>query len=68
MNQDRTFEIWYRSLWDWACDLLTDHRIGPHFVFDAQRMYKYDGQTFVRFFDEPWTANAFWECQVRVGL
>ncbi|KAG2103174.1 hypothetical protein BD769DRAFT_1630901 [Suillus cothurnatus] len=62
-DQEHTFDIWYRPLWDWACDLLKDHRLGPHFVFDAQRLYKYDGQDFMRFFDEPWTANAFWDSQ-----
>lgn len=63
-DQEHNFDVWYRPLWDWACDLLKDPRLGPHFVFDAQRLYKFDGQDFVRFFDEPWTANAFWDCQV----
>ncbi|KAG2160107.1 uncharacterized protein EDB93DRAFT_1237319 [Suillus bovinus] len=62
-DQEHNFDVWYRPLWDWACDLLKDPRLGPHFVFDAQRLYKFDGQDFVRFFDEPWTANAFWDCQ-----
>ncbi|KAG1833209.1 hypothetical protein F4604DRAFT_2019034, partial [Suillus subluteus] len=62
-DQEHNFDVWYRPLWDWACDLLKDPRLGPHFVFDAQRLYKYDGQDFVRFFDEPWTANAFWDSQ-----
>ncbi|KAG1878522.1 hypothetical protein C8R48DRAFT_745205 [Suillus tomentosus] len=62
-DQEHTFDVWYRPLWDWACDLLKDHRLGPHFVFDAQRLYKYDGQDFVRFCDKPWTANAFWDSQ-----
>ncbi|KAG2028516.1 hypothetical protein BDR03DRAFT_1076434, partial [Suillus americanus] len=63
-DQEHNFDVWYRPLWDWACDLLKDPRLGPHFVFDAQRLYKYDGQDFVHFFDEPWTANAFWNSQV----
>ncbi|KAG1721425.1 uncharacterized protein EDB91DRAFT_1240309 [Suillus paluster] len=62
-NQEHTFDFWHRPLWDWACDLLKDPHLGPHFVFDAQRLYKFDGQDFVRFFDKPWTANAFWESQ-----
>ncbi|KAG2158730.1 uncharacterized protein EDB93DRAFT_1290809 [Suillus bovinus] len=62
-DQEHNFDVWYRPLWDWACDLLKDPRLGPHFVFNAQRLYKFDGQNFVRFFDEPWTANAFWDCQ-----
>ncbi|KAG2064031.1 hypothetical protein BDR04DRAFT_1036403, partial [Suillus decipiens] len=63
-DQKHKFDVWYRPLWDWTCDLLKDPRVGPHFVFDAQRLYEYDGQDFVHFFDEPWTANAFWDSQV----
>ncbi|KAG2160202.1 uncharacterized protein EDB93DRAFT_1261699 [Suillus bovinus] len=62
-DQEHNFDVWYRPLWDWTCDLLKDPRLGPHFVFDAQRLYKFDRQDFVCFFDEPWTANAFWDCQ-----
>jgi hypothetical protein len=63
-DQEHNFDVWYRPLWDWACDLLKDPHLGPHFVFDAQWLYKFDGQDFVHFFDEPWTANAFWDSQV----
>ncbi|KAG2103715.1 uncharacterized protein F5147DRAFT_746667 [Suillus discolor] len=41
-------------------------RFAPHFVFDAQRLYKFNGARFVRFIDEPWTANAFWDAQSRL--
>ncbi|KAG2142988.1 hypothetical protein DEU56DRAFT_870535 [Suillus clintonianus] len=57
------FNMHYRPLWDWALDLLRDSRFAKHFVFDAQRLYKFNGERFVRFFDEPWTANSFWEAQ-----
>ncbi|KAI9464204.1 hypothetical protein HD554DRAFT_2026564 [Boletus coccyginus] len=59
----REFPMWSRSLWDWACDLLKDPRVGPHFVFDAQRLSKFDGESFVRFIDEPYTADDFWNYQ-----
>ncbi|KAG2068362.1 hypothetical protein BDR04DRAFT_1119853 [Suillus decipiens] len=55
--------VMQKLLWDWACDLLKDHCLGPHFVFDAQCLYKYDRQDFMHFFDELWTANAFWDSQ-----
>lgn len=54
----------YHPLWDWALDLLRDCRLAPHFVFDAQRLSKFNGERFVRFIDEPWMANAFWNAQV----
>ncbi|KAG1840639.1 hypothetical protein F4604DRAFT_1598758 [Suillus subluteus] len=44
------FEMHYRPLWDWGLDLLRDKYLAPHFRF-------------VRFIDEPWTADAFWNAQ-----
>ncbi|KAI0055128.1 hypothetical protein BV25DRAFT_1816053 [Artomyces pyxidatus] len=57
------FEVWIRPLWDWALDLLRDPRLAPHFVWDAERLSKFNGTSFVRFIDEPWTANTFWDVQ-----
>ncbi|KAG2046461.1 hypothetical protein BDR06DRAFT_992159 [Suillus hirtellus] len=61
---DQEFTLYYQDLWDWACDLLRDPYLGPQFTFDAQHLSKFDGNTFVRFIDEPWTADAFWEAQL----
>jgi hypothetical protein len=58
------FEVYYRDLWEWAADLLRDPRLFPHLTFDAQRLSKFDGEKFVRFIDEPYTADAFWDLQV----
>ncbi|KAG2034064.1 hypothetical protein BDR03DRAFT_870910, partial [Suillus americanus] len=63
---DQTFPFFHRSLWDWAVDLLQDPEVGPHFVFDAQQLSKFDGEKFVRYIHEPWTANAFWEHQSKI--
>ncbi|KIK31402.1 hypothetical protein CY34DRAFT_103341, partial [Suillus luteus UH-Slu-Lm8-n1] len=38
--------------------------LAPHFVFDAQRLSKFDGERFVCFIDKPWTTDAFWNVQV----
>ncbi|KAG2117400.1 hypothetical protein BD769DRAFT_1629767 [Suillus cothurnatus] len=35
----------------------------PHFVFDAHRFSKFDGNTFVSFVDEPFTARDIWDVQ-----
>jgi hypothetical protein len=45
-------------------DLLNDSLLKPHFVWDAQHLYKYNGEHFERFIDEPWTANWWWDVQV----
>jgi hypothetical protein len=61
-----SFDVLVRPLWEWCLDLLTDSDIVSKFHWDAERHYKYDGSRFERFFDEPWTADAWWEFQVRV--
>lgn len=64
-NVDRTFELHYRSLWDWALDLLNDEHLAPHFEWDARKVFKFNGEEWVRFFNEPWTGNRWWDVQVR---
>jgi hypothetical protein len=54
----------YHPLWDWALDLLQDKHLAYHFVFDTQRLSKFNGERFVRFINEPCTADAFWNAQV----
>lgn len=65
-GETRTYVVWYRPLWDWTLDLLSDSRVAPHIVWDAERLYKFDGSKFVRFYDEPWTGDRFWNVQVRL--
>ncbi|KAG0705638.1 hypothetical protein DFH29DRAFT_980865 [Suillus ampliporus] len=65
-DTDMEYMVYFHPLWDWAVDLLRHPIIGPHFIFDAQRLSKFDGHTFVRFIDEPWTADAFWDCQSQI--
>jgi hypothetical protein len=61
------FDLHYRDLWGLASDLLGDPHIFPHFTFDAQRLSQFDGETFVRFIDEPYTAQDFWDVQVCIN-
>ncbi|KAG1879450.1 hypothetical protein C8R48DRAFT_668287 [Suillus tomentosus] len=35
----------------------------PHFTFDAHQLLKFDGNTFVSFVDEPFTARDIWDVQ-----
>ncbi|KAG2061016.1 hypothetical protein BDR06DRAFT_966818 [Suillus hirtellus] len=44
--------------------MLQDSHLAPHFVFDAQCLYKFNDTCFVHFIDELWTAEAFWDAQV----
>ncbi|KAI5983591.1 hypothetical protein EDD15DRAFT_2533716 [Pisolithus albus] len=62
-KQDFEFDVHFRPLWDWAMDLLSNPILMPHFVWDAQRLYKHNGERFERFVDEPWTGNRWWNIQ-----
>lgn len=54
-----------RPLWEWARNLIQDPGLSSCFVWDAEKAYRFNGETYVRFYQEPWTADAFWAAQVR---
>lgn len=56
--------MWYRNLRGWVEDIATDPYLAPHMDWDAQRLSIYRGGWWVRCYDEPTTANAFWDTQV----
>jgi hypothetical protein len=58
------YEVYSQPLWDWALDLLDNPLLAPQFVWDAQRLYKYDGTDFEHFFHEPWTGDCWSNLQV----
>jgi len=66
-GEEEEYEVFFRPLWGWATDLLDDPQLAPFFVWDAQRLSKFNGTSFVRFFDEPWTADRMWNIQVWLG-
>ncbi|KIK79337.1 hypothetical protein PAXRUDRAFT_16380 [Paxillus rubicundulus Ve08.2h10] len=62
-GEDWTFEIHARYIWQWVLDLLNNPHIASHFIWDAKRLYKHNGVKFERFYDEPWTADSWWDIQ-----
>jgi hypothetical protein len=60
------FDVWVRPIWTWVEDMLQSPDLIQHFEWDACRMSKFDKQSnsWVRFYDKPWTADRFWETQV----
>ncbi|KAL1660152.1 hypothetical protein GGF50DRAFT_63773, partial [Schizophyllum commune] len=58
-----TYQLYHTDLWDWMWTLVTDPNLAPYFVWNAQRLYRWNGTKWVRFFDEPWTGNRFWRIQ-----
>jgi hypothetical protein len=49
---------------DWCIDLLTKHQLAHKMHWDAERNYKFNDKRFERFYDEPWTGEAWWDKQV----
>ncbi|KAF9780021.1 hypothetical protein BJ322DRAFT_1165130 [Thelephora terrestris] len=67
-DNEREFDVWVRPIMEWAEEMLQDEDLIPHFVWDAQRVSKFNSssESWVRVFDEPWTANRFWEIQTNL--
>ncbi|KAF8439411.1 hypothetical protein L210DRAFT_3612603 [Boletus edulis BED1] len=65
-EEDRSFPVYGRSLWDWALDLLSNPLLVPHFVWDAQQLFKYNGTEYEQFYTEPWTGNCWWDIQMQL--
>ncbi|KAJ6523086.1 hypothetical protein DFH09DRAFT_1421223 [Mycena vulgaris] len=62
-NEDKNYDTYVRPMWDWILSLVHDPRLSPCFVWDAEKAYKFNGESYVRFYHEPWTADAFWAAQ-----
>lgn len=63
-GEEHEFDVWVRPLWKWCIDLLTKHGLSHKMHWDAERNFKYDGEVYTRFYDEPWTGDAWWDKQV----
>ncbi|KAG8715384.1 hypothetical protein FRC09_016653, partial [Ceratobasidium sp. 395] len=49
--------VWILSLKDWLLELILNLELQPHLQFDAQRKFRRMDDQWVRFIDEPWTAD-----------
>ncbi|KAJ7145390.1 hypothetical protein C8R43DRAFT_890476 [Mycena crocata] len=65
---DQVFEMYARPLWEWTLDLVQDPHLADFFVWDVEQDFKFDGQKWVRFFTEPWTAKAMWDIQASLFI
>ncbi|KAK0492847.1 hypothetical protein EDD18DRAFT_1108459 [Armillaria luteobubalina] len=62
-GQPYEFTVYHRDLWSWTLDILQDPLLAPYLNWDAQRLFKVNGNTSQRFYMEPHTSNMFWEIQ-----
>ncbi|KAI5996890.1 hypothetical protein F5J12DRAFT_725518, partial [Pisolithus orientalis] len=51
-------------LWDWALNLLQNPFLELHFIWDAEWVFKLDGEMYECFYTEPWMGNHWWDIQV----
>ena len=63
---DIVFLLWRIKAWDWCKSLLDDPALQNEFRWDAERVFRHNGQEFERFFNKLWTANRWWKVQVSV--
>ncbi|THH28010.1 hypothetical protein EUX98_g6168 [Antrodiella citrinella] len=42
-DQIRKYPFFYRPIWDWALETLRNPTFAPHFEWDAQKLYRFDG-------------------------
>ncbi|TFK39111.1 hypothetical protein BDQ12DRAFT_698231 [Crucibulum laeve] len=62
-KNEEEYDFWCHPLWDWALDLIQDCHLAPFFEWDAQKLFKFNGERFIQYFHEPWTGNRFWDAQ-----
>lgn len=67
-NETIEYQVWNRPLWDWTLDILKEESLKPYFVWDAQRLFRWNGQKWLRFYNEPWTGDDWWNIQVKLTL
>ncbi|KAK7680232.1 hypothetical protein QCA50_016741 [Cerrena zonata] len=58
-----TYDVWTRSIWEWSLDILQNPDLEPYFVWDAEKLFKFNGEDFIQFIDEPWTGSQWWKIQ-----
>ncbi|KAF8601811.1 hypothetical protein BDV93DRAFT_607928 [Ceratobasidium sp. AG-I] len=50
-------EMWMKPLNDWLLELVQNPELQPHLHFDAMQKFRWDHGRWMRFVDEPWTAD-----------
>lgn len=63
-REEREYNVHFRPLMQWALNLVDHPRLAPQFIWDAERISKYNGYKWVRVYHEPWTADHWWQVQV----
>ncbi|KAH9032560.1 hypothetical protein EDB85DRAFT_2233424 [Lactarius pseudohatsudake] len=65
-DKELKFDVYHCALWDWATDLVQSSQLATHFHWDAEKIFRCDEGSSVRVFNEPWSADAFWDAQSQI--
>ncbi|KAJ3966423.1 hypothetical protein EV361DRAFT_854341 [Lentinula raphanica] len=67
-EEPNTYELFYRPIWDWLMELVSNKDIVSRMEWDAQQLFKFNdkNQVWMRFINEAWTANQWWAIQDRL--
>ncbi|RPD68252.1 hypothetical protein L226DRAFT_527358 [Lentinus tigrinus ALCF2SS1-7] len=57
------FDVHTRSSWQWALALIKDTTLAQHITWHAVKQFKFTDGEWVRFWDEPNTADYWWDVQ-----
>jgi hypothetical protein len=60
----QSFAFEYRDPWDWILSLVKDESLAPMHMWNSVRKYYCRGEHEERIYDEPNTANTWWNIDV----
>ncbi|KAJ2932117.1 hypothetical protein H1R20_g4995, partial [Candolleomyces eurysporus] len=60
------FPLWRIEARDWALSILTNPELSKELRFDAEQLFRHNGEGFERFINEPWTANTWADVQSKL--
>ena len=63
-GEDVSHDFYCCDVYQYLKDIVCNPYLFKEMVFDAQILSKFNGQEFVRFYDEPWTGKRWYELQV----
>ncbi|KAF8593737.1 hypothetical protein BDV93DRAFT_516331 [Ceratobasidium sp. AG-I] len=67
-GEDMKLTVWIKPLMGWLLELLDNPELQPHFHFHAQRKFRAERNEWIRFVDEPWTADDWREMQKKLPI
>ncbi|RXW22756.1 hypothetical protein EST38_g3097 [Candolleomyces aberdarensis] len=67
-GEDIKYPLWRVPARDWALSILTNPELSKELRFDAEQLFRHNGEYFVRFINEPWTANTWGDVQSKLPL